>query len=115
MKVKTILYDKFSNRMEINWGKIGNVVQGYCNYFSEDPCLIMNEETLKELSYPFTIEMDNISDALIARNVLNGKDLTGDIYTGRYKVYIDNDLSFGVIDVRWNKYLTGEYHAIYST
>lgn len=46
MKVKTVWYDRFNNGMQINWGKIGNVVQGYCNYFSEDPYLIMNDETL---------------------------------------------------------------------
>lgn len=100
MKVKTVWHDRCNNDMQINWGRIGNVVQGYCNYFSEDPCLIMNDETLEELSNPFAIERDDINDALIARNVLNGKDLTGAIYTGRYKVYIDNDLSFGIIDVR---------------
>lgn len=100
MKVKTVWYDRFNNGMQINWGKIGNVVQGYCNYFSEDPYLIMNDETLEKLSSLFTIERDDITDVLIARNVLNGKNLTGTVYTGRYKVYIDNDLPFGIIDVR---------------
>ena len=46
------------------------------------------------------IEKDGVNDVLVARNVLNGKDLTGAIYTGRYKAYVDNDLPFGIIDVR---------------
>lgn len=100
MKVRTVWYDRFNNDMQINWGRIGNVVQGYCQYFSEDPYLIMSDETLEKLSQPFTIERDDINDVLIARNVLNGKDLNGAFYTGRYKVYTDNDLPFGIIDVR---------------
>lgn len=95
MKVETVWYDRFNNNMQINWGRIGKVVQGYCQYFSVDPYLVMNYETLEKLSSPFTIERDDVNDVLIARNVINGKDLTG-----RYKVYIDNDLPFGVIDVR---------------
>lgn len=98
MKVETVFY--VNDNTEINWGLIGNVVQGYCNYFSEDPYLMMSEETLDILNVPFHIIRDDIKEVLVARNLLNGKDLTGAVYTGKYKVFVDNDLPFGVIDVR---------------
>ena len=98
MKVETIFI--VNDKKEINWGKIGNVVRGYCDYFFEDPVLIMSNGTLDELTLSFAIEKDNSKDIFIARNVLSWKDLTGDIYTGKYKVFIDNDLPFGIIDVR---------------
>lgn len=101
MKVEDATWYDINNcDLQINLGKIRNVVKGYCNYFSADPYLIMNEKMLEKLSSPFTIVRDDIKDVLIARNILNGKDLTGAVYTGEYKVYIDNDLPFGIIDVR---------------
>lgn len=60
----------------------------------------MSARTLEELAYPFVIERDDISDVLVAKNILNGKSIDGVIYTGKYKVFVDNDLSFGVVDVR---------------
>lgn len=98
MKVETVFY--VNDNTEINWGLIGKVVQGYCNYFSEDPYLMMSEETLDILNVPFYIIRDDIKEVLVARNLLNGKDSTGAVYTGKYKVFVDNDLPFGVIDVR---------------
>lgn len=100
MKVKAAWYDINNGSLQINYGRIGDVVGGYCNYFSADPYLIMNEEMLEKLSSPFTIVRDDIKDVLIARNILNGLNLAGAIYTGEYKVIIDNDLPFGIIDVR---------------
>ena len=98
MKVKVVFYD-IDNNKEINWGRIGNVVQGYCDYFAEDPYLIMSYKTLEELSVPFIIERDDIKDVLVSRNILNGRSLDG-VYTGGYKVFVDDDLPFGVVDVR---------------
>ena len=91
MKVHTII----CNGKQINWGGIGKVIRGYCDYFDADPYLIMSYETLEKLAPMFTIERDDIKDILIAKNVLNGKD-----YSGKYKVFIDNDLPFGVVDIR---------------
>jgi len=98
MKVKAVFY--VNDNKEINWGLIGNVVKGYCNYFSEDPYLMMSEETLDILNVPFDIIRDDIKEVLVARNLLNGKDFTGAVYTGKYKVFVDDDLPFGIVDVR---------------
>ena len=103
MKTKAIIFsdsNKNNGNWCINWGGVSNVVEGYCNYYSEDPYLIMSEETLDMLASPFVIIRDDIKDVLVAKNVLNGKDWLGNIYTGGYKVFIDNDLPVGTIDVR---------------
>ena len=41
MKVETVFY--VNDNTEINWGLISNVVQGYCNYFSEDPYFLLHK------------------------------------------------------------------------
>lgn len=98
MKVQSVFY--IGKDKQINYGRTNDTVSGFCNYFSQDPYLMMSEKTLEEVADSFTIERDDIKDVLVARNILNGKNYSGEIYAGKYKVFIDNDLPFGIIDVR---------------
>lgn len=93
MKVRPLICD-------INHYALSNEMEHYIDLYKADPYLIMSEATAKMLCIAFTIQEDKEKHIFVAKNVLNGRSKSGEFYTGKYTVLIDNSLEFGVIDIR---------------
>ena len=88
---------KFSIVRTIDFGKLDYEIDGYMAMTGEkNPYIFMNEDTAGAIinAYP----MIHISSNEKVRYTCNAKGVTG-YYTG-HKVFIDNELSFGEIEVR---------------
>lgn len=84
---------KFSIVQSINLNKIHNEIDDYIiqnNCF--EPYLFMSEETIKAITDEFDLKYSGISFESDSRGVKG-------TYTG-YKVFINNDLKFGIVEIR---------------
>lgn len=89
---------KFSIMSAINFNKLDDEIKEYvrCNH-DFDPYLFMSEDTANAIEnevqneFGFDVEDDNSNIKL--------KDGAKATYTG-YKVFINNDLKFGIIEIR---------------
>lgn len=82
---------KFSIVNAINFEKLDNEIEAYvncnCNF---DPYIFMSEDTAK------AIRKELLSDIV----GFNPENTTKNVTYCGYKVFIDNDLHFGIVEIR---------------
>lgn len=92
---------KFSIIEKIDLKKIDNEIQRYklANKLYnrwDDPYIFMSEETARAIESKNDVVVENETIENKIKNIKGGVYAT---YTG-YKVFIDNDLKFGVVEIR---------------
>lgn len=91
---------KFSIIKIIDLAKLDKEIKEYkrTHQWNEDPYIFMNESTAKAIESE--IKEDNVViDDTLTNKIKNSKNGIYGIYVG-YKIFIDNDLSFGIVEIR---------------
>lgn len=90
---------KFSIITGIDFGMLDNEISKYVNINGNfDPYIFMNEDTAKAIENEVGTH-DIVIDDIDLPNKRNTKDGVCATYTG-YKVFINNDLKFGIVEIR---------------
>lgn len=92
---------KFSIVATIDLGKIDNEIKEYkmLHLYNEEPYIFMSEDTARAIESEVGINDIIIDNETLANKIKNTKGGVYATYTG-YKVFINNDLKFGIVEVR---------------
>ena len=91
---------KFSIIKTMDLGEIDKQIKEYkmLHTFHDDPYLFMNEDTIRAIERELGIDNIVIDNDTLADAIKN-KKATHATYTG-CKVFINNDLKFGIVEIR---------------
>lgn len=92
---------KFSIIKTIDLNKIDEQIKEYkmLHLYGDAPYLFMNEDTAKRIEIEVGADNIVIDNDTLANKIKNTKGGVYATYTG-YKVFINNDLKFGIVEIR---------------